>query len=117
MDSILLDVKLALGIEAHYDAFNSDIIMHVNSALSTLTQLGVGSDEGYSILSADDKWSDFVTEPPALINFVKQYVRLKVKVLFDPPASSTVIQSIENQIKELEWRINVLVDPKKEETV
>lgn len=115
MDSILVSVKKALGITEEYEHFDQDIIMHVNSALATLTQLGVGPATGFAIYDASADWSDFV-EDTTIMQMIKSYVYLKVRILFDPPQSSAVIDCINKQLTEYEWRINVLAENKKEET-
>lgn len=106
MDSILDSVKKALGLSSDYTAFDPEIIMHINSVLSTVTQLGVGPEGGFSIEDATDTWSDFF-EPDSRLDFVKTYVYLKVRLVFDPPANSFVVTSMEKQASELEWRIAV----------
>lgn len=105
--SILDSTKKVLGIDADYTAFDMDIIMHVNSALATLNQLGVGPEEGFSIEDNSAEWGDFLGDDPRL-NQVKSYVYLKVRVVFDPPTSSFVLSAFQEQIKEHEWRINVV---------
>ena len=86
--------------------FDVDIIMHINSVFSILTQLGVGSEDGFSISDKTAVWNDFIPESPKL-NFVKSYVYLKVRLLFDPPVNSPVTEAINRAIEELEWRMNV----------
>lgn len=109
MDSILTSIKKLLGITEDYEHFDQDVIMHINSALSVLTQLGVGPEAGFSIEDSSAIWSDFVGNTSKL-EFIKTYVYLKVRLVFDPPTSSAVIDAINRQISELEWRINVTVD-------
>ena len=109
MDSILDSVKKNLGIPAEYTVFDPDIIMHINSAFFVLSQLGVGPEKGFSISSKDDAWDSYIAKDENL-EAVKTYVYLKVRVTFDPPSSSFVLTSMENQVKELEWRLNVAVD-------
>lgn len=106
--SILNDVKHTLGLLPDQTAFDTDIIMHINSALSTLTQLGVGPVAGYRITGADNLWSEFADD--ARLNSVRSYIYLKVKLIFDPPDTGFVTASMERQIQELEFRINVVVD-------
>jgi len=113
MDSILTSIKKLLGIAEDYEHFDPDIIMCINSAFSTLTQLGVGPAEGFRIEDESTEWSDFLKDDFRL-EFVKTYIHLKAKLVFDPPLSSAVIESINRQISELEWRINVAVDPAEE---
>ena len=112
MDSILTSIKKLLGITEEYEHFDPDIIMHINSAFMILNQLGVGPEEGFSIRDKSSTWDEFIHEGSNL-EAVKTYVHLKVKLMFDPPLSSTVIEAIKSQINELEWRLNVSVDPPK----
>ena len=114
MESILTSIKKLLGITEEYEHFDPDIIMHINSAFSVLTQLGVGPKEGFRIEDESTTWSEFLNDDPRL-EFVKTYIHLKVKLVFDPPLSSAVIESINRQISELEWRINVSVDTPEEQ--
>ena len=110
MDSILTSIKKLLGITEEYENFDQDIIMHINSAFMILNQLGVGPKSGFSINDKSSTWDEFIPESGNL-EAVKTYVHLKVKLMFDPPLSSTVIEAIKSQINELEWRLNVSVDP------
>lgn len=112
-ESILTSIKKLLGIEADYKHFDADLIMHINSVFSILTQLGVGPANGFSITGADKVWSDFIGEDPNLFSLVKSYMHLKVKLLFDPPISSAAIESTNQQIKEFEFRLFVAADPKR----
>ena len=104
MESILTSVKKLLGIAEEYEHFDADLIMHINSVFMVLNQLGVGPEEGFSIQGAEAVWTDFM---PAGSNMeaVKSYIHMKVKLLFDPPASGTVIESYNRLINELEWRL------------
>lgn len=103
--------KKMIGIDQDYTAFDVDIITHTNTAFSILHQLGVGPDEGFEVTDNTQTWTDFMGDDPRL-NFVKSWVTLKVKMLFDPPQSSALIDSANRLLSELEWRINVSVDPK-----
>lgn len=109
MDSILTSIKKLLGIDEEYTQFDNDIIMHINTVFLNLTQLGVGPEEGFLIEDDAATWDDFIGDSNQL-QAVKTYVYLKVKLLFDPPLSSSVIESINRIISELEWRLNVAVD-------
>lgn len=110
MESILTTIKKMLGIDAQYEHFDVDIIMDINMALNILNQIGVGPREGFSIQNADATWHDFIGDSRKL-EMVKTYIYLKVKQIFDPGTSSSLNQAIENQIKELEFRLSVQVDP------
>ena len=109
MESILTSIKKLLGIEEEYTQFDNDIIMHINSAFLNLTQLGVGPAEGFLIEDDTATWEDFIGDSNQL-QAVKSYMYLKVKLLFDPPLSSSVIESMNRMVAELEWRLNVAVD-------
>ena len=109
MESILTSIKKLLGITEEYDQFDPDIIMHINSVFMILTQLGVGPAEGFSIEDDTSVWSDFIQDIKKLES-VKTYIYLKVKLLFDPPLSSAVIDSTNRLINELEWRLNVAAE-------
>lgn len=109
MESILTSIKKLLGIEEEYTQFDADIIMHINTVFLNLTQLGVGPDEGFFIEDDTAIWEDFIGDSSQL-QAVKTYVYLKVKLLFDPPLSSSVIESMNRMVAELEWRLNVAVD-------
>jgi len=104
--SILMSIKKLLNVEHNDPAFDTDIGMAINGVFMTLHQLGVGPEEGFSITEADTKWSDF-SDDKTLIETVKMYVYMKVRMIFDPPASSIVADAFNNQIHELEFRLNV----------
>lgn len=112
MSSILNDIKKLIGPSASYDVFDPELIIHINSVFSILKQMGVGpQDETFKITSDREQWSDFYEEGENL-EMVKTYVYLKVKLIFDPPQASMVTDAYNRQIQELEWRLNVEVDPK-----
>ena len=108
MESILTSIKKLLGIQEEYTNFDNDIIMHINSTFSTLTQLGVGPSNGFIIKDKSSTWDEFISDNR--LECVKSYVYLKVRLLFDPPSTSSVMDSINRQITEYEWRINVYSD-------
>ena len=111
MESILNSIKKLLGIAEDQDHFDADIIMHINSVFSVLTQLGVGPAEGFVIEDDINVWNEFLDDN-AKIQSVKSYMYLKVKLLFDPPLSSAVISSMERIINEFEWRLNNTAESK-----
>lgn len=111
MESILTSTKKLLGIAEEYEHFDPDIIMHINTAFTTLNQLGVGPPEGFMIEDDSAEWTDFLTEDELTkMQAVKQYIYLSVRLVFDPPTVSAVIESINRRIVELEWRLNVSVE-------
>lgn len=109
MESILTSIKKLLGIVEEYDHFDADIIMHINSVFMILTQLGVGPPEGFMIEDETATWDDFL-QGKHNVEAVKSYMNLKVRLLFDPPLSSAVIEAMNNMIKEYEWRLNVAAE-------
>ena len=110
MESMLTSIKKMLGIAEEYTQFDADLIMHINSVLSILTQIGVGPSEGFAIEDDVAVWTDFVPANPKL-ELIKSYTYMKVKLIFDPPLSSSVIESLNRLTSELEWRIQVAADP------
>lgn len=106
MDSILTSIKKMLGIDEGYSHFDYDILMHINTVLFILAQAGVGPEEGFIVTSDKEQWSDFVGESKRF-EAVKTYVFLKVKMAFDPPTSSFVLDSMKTMAQELEWRLNI----------
>lgn len=109
-NSILTSTKKILGISEDYTVFDVDIITHINSVFTTLTQLGVGPEEGFYIEDATAVWDDFIA-PESNLSAVRSYVYLRVRLLFDPPSTSYHIASLKEQVLELEWRLNVQVEP------
>lgn len=110
-ESILTSIKKLLGIDENYTHFDADIVMHINSVFSILTQMGVGPANGFSISGKDETWSAFIADKPNIFSLVKSYIYMKVRLLFDPPLSSAAIESINRQISEFEWRLFVAADP------
>ena len=109
VDSILTSVKKMLGPEEDYTHFDPDIITHINSALATLTELGVGPEDGFVIEDSSATWTDFIGNDK-LLKLVPTYVYLKVRLAFDPPATAATIDSFDRQAKEYEWRINAAAE-------
>lgn len=115
-DSILDSVKKVLGLDASYDPFDPDIIMHINTVFATLNQIGIGPNLGFAIddnsatwdafLGAADPTTGVVTVDPRL-NSIKTYVYLRVRILFDPPQTQYLMSAMKEQIQELEWRLSV----------
>lgn len=101
---ILGDTKKILGVAPDYTAFDLDIITHINSTLSILSALGVGSETGFFIEDSNTDWDEFPISPNQM-SLVRTYLYLKVRMLFDPPATSYLIEAMEKQIAEHEWRL------------
>lgn len=111
MDSILTSIKKLLGIAEEYKHFDPDLIMHINTVFMTLNQLGVGPTTVFRIEDDLAVWKDFIKDEENL-DAVKSYMHLKVKLLFDPPLSTAVIEATKQMINELEWRLNVAAESK-----
>lgn len=109
MESILTSIKKLLGISEEYEHFDGDIIMHINTVFMILTQMGVGPSSGFSINGNTETWRDFLGDITDM-EAVKTYIYLKVRLIFDPPASSSTVESINRTITELEWRLNWRVE-------
>jgi hypothetical protein len=105
-NSILTSTKQMLGLPEDHTDFDLDIIMHINSVLSTLNQLGVGPEVGFMIEDKTATWGTFLGSDPRLNN-VKTYVYLRVRMIFDPPNTGFTTEAMKQQIQELEWRMNV----------
>ena len=109
MESILTSIKKLLGIQEEYDHFDADIIMHINSVFMILNQIGVGPSEGFMIEDDTATWDDYISDMTKFAA-VKSYVHLKVRLLFDPPTSSAVMESINRMINEYECRLNIAAE-------
>lgn len=105
-DSILYDIKKLLGIAQEYDAFDQDLIMHINSVLNILVQQGIGKP-GFYVTCGNTTWKDFLEDTQVNLYSVKSWVGLKVRMMFDPPLSSLVADAINANLKELEWRMYI----------
>lgn len=109
MSSILNDTKKVLGVDADYEVFDVDILMHLNAALAVATQLGVGPQEGYYVEDSDMTWDELGLSQ-RLLNVMKTFLHLKVRMLFDPPTTSFMITAAETQLKEYESRLNYFAE-------
>lgn len=108
-ESILVTIKKKLGLSKDYTAFDTDVITNINSSLMILGQLGVGPSTGFRITGPNETWSDFVNERIDLEG-VKDFIYIKARIVFDPPASSGALQALKDEVRELEFRLNVQVD-------
>lgn len=104
-ESILTSTKKVLGLDDAYTAFDADVILFINGVFSTLNQLGIGPEDGFSIADKTTTWDAFIGTDK-LLNSVKTLMYLRVRLLFDPPQTSYLVTALETQAKELEWRIN-----------
>jgi hypothetical protein len=106
-ESILASIKKALNIPSSVTVFDVDLIMHINTSLAKLCQLGVGGDTPFSIDGDSQTWDDFCSEPMSAM--ARTYVYLDVRITFDPPTAS-VLSALEKKKDELEWRLEVACD-------
>lgn len=115
-DSILTTVKKLIGLAETDTSFDEDLLVHINTVLLVLTQLGVSVSSNFDLQDGSTSWDDLLGSDcdPEVFRAVKSYVTLKVRKVFDPPQNTTVMQAIDSAISELEWRLNVQVDPKEE---
>lgn len=110
-DSIYKTIKKLMQVPEEYNVFDFDLAIHINTAFSNLFQLGVGpTDHAFAITSDEDKWSDFLPDSPNF-ELVKTYIYLKVRLTFDPPSTSFGIEAVKEQIRELEWRMEIFDSP------
>jgi hypothetical protein len=110
LESILNTIKKLLGIAPDDDSFDSDVLVHINSTIPILSQMGIGPSNGFIVTSPDDKWSDYINSDTINLEGVKTYLYLKIKLIFDPPTNSTTIDAINKSINELEWRMMLAVE-------
>lgn len=103
-DSILATIKKMLGLDPNYDAFDTDVIVFINTALMTLQQIGVGPVNGFTLTGMDQTWEEFLPSDK-MLEGAKTYIYLSVKMMFDPPTSSFVMDAMKQQKEELEWRL------------
>lgn len=96
-----------LGMTEDYDAFDTDILVGINSVMLTLHQLGIGPEEGYTVTSEDETWGDLLGADNVLLKAAQQYIFLKVRLIFDPPSASSHIEAMNKAISELEWRLTL----------
>jgi hypothetical protein len=108
-NSILDSVKKALGFESEYTAFDVDVIMYINATFGPLQQLGVGPDSGFTIADNTTLWIDYISRKD-ILGMVQVFMYMRVRMMFDPPATSYAINAIESQISQLEWRITVMAE-------
>lgn len=108
-ESILTSIKKQCGLDADYEQFDPEIIAHINSVLMVLTQIGVGPHEGFVITDETETWGDFLgdTESIQRMVAVKTYIGLRVRLVFDPPAAAALLDVMQRQANEYEWRLNV----------
>ena len=108
--SILRTVRKLVGLYEDDPSFDTDLLIYINTAFQALQELGVGPENGFSVVDESTLWSEFVEGTTIPVDPVKTYVCGKVKLAFDPPANAQITQSIQNTINEAEWRLSILVN-------
>ncbi len=106
MESILISIKKLLGVAEDDDGFDQELLMHINSTFMILNQLAVGPSNGFLITDSTNTWNQILGARTDL-DIIKSYIYLRVRLLFDPPQNSFLVESINRQITEFEWRMNV----------
>lgn len=109
-DSILMTMRKLVCGDPYADHFDTDLLVHINACFSILNQLGVGPETGFVVTDETQSWSNYIADNHVL-NMVKTYITLKVRVIFDPPMTSSILEAMNKEISQLEWRLNVAVDP------
>ena len=109
-DSILMTIRKLVCGNPYADHFDTDLLVHINACFSILNQLGVGPENGFVVTDETQSWSSY-SDNDRVLNMVKTYVTLKVKKIIDPPLTSSVLEAMDKEISQLEWRLNVAVDP------
>lgn len=105
-EGILASIKKMLGLEEDYTPFDVDVLIHINNAFMTLCQMGIGPKEGFNVSGYEETWTDFLTNN-VMLGGVKTWVYLQVKMIFDPPANSFVMDAYKTQAEQILWRLNV----------
>lgn len=107
MDSILNSIKKLIGMDPEYTQYDTDLIVYINSMFAVLKQVGVGPENGFSISDDSATWDEYLPDYDKNFEFVKTYIQQRVKLVFDPPLTSSVLDAMKETIKELEWRLNI----------
>ena len=112
MSSILNDIKESVGLDPNYSppAFQTQIIMAINTAFMELNQFGVGPKKGFVLLNESQDWSEFLVEEEIQLEGAKTYIKLRTQLLFDPPSNSFLVEAIKDQIRELQFRLQIQVE-------
>lgn len=111
-ESILNSVKAICNIPQTLDAYDAQIISHINTVFIALDQMGIGPNPGHGFRISDNKttWSDYLGDKGDSIGSVKDYVGIKVRLMFDPPSNSYTTEALEKSLHEIEWRLSYKVD-------
>ena len=110
LNSILDDIKKLLGLDTEDTSFDTDIKIHINTSILSLSQMGIGPSNGFIVTSKEDIWDDFLGSNTINLESVKSYIYLKTKLIFDTPSNSTTIDAFNKNISELEFRMILAVE-------
>lgn len=108
-NSILISIKKLLGIQEEDENFDTELIININSVFTILNQLGLGPLNGFAIEDKKNEWFEFIDDRKDL-NAVKSYIYMRVRLMFDPPQMGYLVSSIQDQCKELEWRLTAQME-------
>jgi hypothetical protein len=108
--SVLDSVKKVLGFDSEFTDFDVDIIMHVNTFFGDLLQVGAGPSTGFVIEDNTALWTDFTDDNSTYLSNVQSYIYIKVRLVFDTPATSFAIDALSQQATETLWRINTMIE-------
>ena len=110
-ESILNSIKKLIGgFDSSDRSFDTDLIMAINTALMVIMQEWHGMDHAFIVEDETATWSDLLGDDVTDYEAVKTLVYLKVRMIFDPPTSSTLIDAMKEQINDLEWRLYIWKD-------
>lgn len=112
MDGILASMKKMLNIDDADKGFDVDIIIHINSTISKLFLLGVTPPHGFKVTAeGGETWTTYLgNTDDNMLDDVKSYMYLKLRLIFDPPGNSFLVSAIEKQINEYGWDISILAE-------
>lgn len=113
-ESILTSVKSMLGLMEDDTTFDADVLFHINSAIATLTQIGVGPTKGFTVTSKADTYEDFIGDETIPKQFTPLYIYYKTRLGFDPPSSSSTLECMKEALKETEWRLQIWAENQEE---
>lgn len=114
-ESILLSIKKLLGVAPEYDAFDADILTAINLAIDTLIQIGINKPEGFMVEDQLITWDEYLEGQLYILPLAKSFIYLKSRIMFDPPASSILLECLNKQLDELAFRIQVAIDTQSKE--
>jgi len=112
IDNILIDIKKLIGLLEEDDSFDVDVLININNAIDTLWELGV-INKPYNRVQNDTTWTQIFGNECSQLDMIKTYIYLKTKLIFDPPLNASLLESLRENIRETEYRLNISYDPEK----